>query len=603
MKHIMLLFLSEVHLNSDRTLSISLYDRPDGSQVPCVQTNESAVRYTAERLQKQGEQLDCIFYFSTKRTRETIHYMDTNGQQYAMTHEDLFLKRVRPLAADYVRIEYDETSKIDGSIHQVMEMADSIRAFMKDHHWQPQEVALHADLTGGFRHASMMMLSVMQLLKYRKIRTTDVLYSNRNEREVENVTDIYRMFNLVSGADEFVNFGSTREITAYMQGHAQTEETKNLLTTMRSFTDAVRICRTGKIAPLAHELQKALKDFEDSGAVSLQEKIFLRILEVFKSEYGSLLKDDFTRLDIIRWCVDKGYLQQAMTLCTEWIPEEIVSRKIFYPAAAIEDVCLKTKKDYQSWQQYFLIVYAPSQTAQNTISLANHHCLNLNKKAIAKKLREAVKAFYQSQDVEGVLHQYPAYAEKLRPLLEALASGPELLRQLRAGQLNVSTLQKKSRVFYLILNQIYEGSKSAPTFKQSKMHFFQHRQMKGIYNRAETFSYDIYQKLLSLEEEPAQDEQKVVVATPAAGDLKGIYCNEPEWNQRQEQYLKMRLYNIVQCGVPTRETLEILHDYFQVRRERNNINHANAEDALSTDAIKDLMLDLLQRIEENTASV
>ena len=88
---------------------------------------------------------------------------------------------------------------------------------------------------------------------------------------------------------------------------------------MRDFTDAVRICRTGKIAPLARELQTALKDFEKAGAVSLQEKIFLRILAIFKLEYGSLLKEGFTNLDIIRWCVEKGYLQQSMTLCLSLI--------------------------------------------------------------------------------------------------------------------------------------------------------------------------------------------------------------------------------------------------------------------------------------------
>lgn len=298
MKHILLLFLSEIHLNSDQTLSISLYKRGDGSQVPCIQTNESAVRFTAEKLQHQGEQLDCLFYFSTRKTQEIIHYMDTAGQKHALTHEALFLKRIRPLVSSFIRIDYNEKSQTDESIRQIMEMADSVRSFIANQHWNPEEVRLHADLTGGFRHASMMMLSVMQLLKYQGIQTTEVLYSNRNEHEVEDVTDIYRMFNLVSGADEFVNFGSTREITSYMEGHEQTPETTRLLQTMRDFTNAIRICRTGQIAPLAHQLQNAMKQFEISGAVSLQEKIFQHVLEIFKSEYGSLLTANFSNLDI-----------------------------------------------------------------------------------------------------------------------------------------------------------------------------------------------------------------------------------------------------------------------------------------------------------------
>ena len=44
--------------------------------------------------------------------------------------------------------------------------------------------------------------------------------------------------------------------------------------------------------------------------------------------------------------------------------------------------------------------------------------------------------------------------------------------------------------------------------------------------------------------------------------------------------------------------MEILYNYFQIRNERNNINHANDEDSLSTEAIKDLVLDLLRRMED-----
>ena len=117
-----------------------------------------------------------------------------------MTHEALFLERIQSFAAHCVRIDYDERSQTEESIRQVLTMADTIRTFMESQSWLPEEVALHADFTGGFRHASMMMLSVMQLLKYRGIRTMSVLYSNRNEQQVENVTDIYRMFNLISGA-------------------------------------------------------------------------------------------------------------------------------------------------------------------------------------------------------------------------------------------------------------------------------------------------------------------------------------------------------------------------------------------------------------------
>ncbi|MCQ5314930.1 hypothetical protein, partial [Megasphaera massiliensis] len=62
----------------------------------------------------------------------------------------------------------------------------------------------------------MMMLSVIQFLKCRGIRKVDVLYADGNEQPVENISEIYRMFDLFSRADTFVTFGRIREIMAYL---------------------------------------------------------------------------------------------------------------------------------------------------------------------------------------------------------------------------------------------------------------------------------------------------------------------------------------------------------------------------------------------------
>lgn len=124
MKHIMLLFLSEVHLNPDRTLSFSRYKNPDGMMIYCVQANESAVRRTADVLQKQGERLDCLFYFSTKQTQEEISYIDEIGDERTMTHEALFRERVQSFAAHCIGIDYDESIRNEESIRRALSMAD-----------------------------------------------------------------------------------------------------------------------------------------------------------------------------------------------------------------------------------------------------------------------------------------------------------------------------------------------------------------------------------------------------------------------------------------------------------------------------------------------
>lgn len=658
MKHIMLLFLSEVHLNPDRTLSFSRYKNPDGMMIYCVQANESAVRRTADVLQKQGERLDCLFYFSTKQTQEEISYIDEIGDERTMTHEALFRERVQSFAAHCIGIDYDESIRNEESIRRALSMADIMGTFMEAQSWQPEDVELHVDVTGCFHHASMMMMAVMQLLKYRGVRTMSVLSSNRREQQVENVTDIYRLFNFISGAHEFIHFGNIREITAYMEGAEQTAETKRLLQTMDDFTNAVRICWTGKIMALAKELQEALNHFEKAGSVSLQEKIFLRILEVFKWEYGSLLKEDFTNFDIIRWCVEKGCLQQAMTLCSEWLPGEIVGRHIFYPVKdSIIAECNRQKANYQTWQQYFLNDFAVGQGEEKEASKEDHEAPQKEERSEQtdrerreQRMHTMVRVFECTGKFSSVSKFFSDEAEPFKPLLEELNAGHRALYDLKRDLLTVGQLKEKLPRIHTTLWAMYRQAAEDPDFTRTAEDYFKTREMGDVYEFLKMAPYELFQILLQspeggeddlpseenaatemVETNPSSTADEtlgddVILADhenseddvipkksrldealgkgipsgsnePSEGYIFGIYCEDDNWNNRQANYL--RLMNNGEAGYvrPARATLEILYNYWQIRIERNNINHANDQGSLPTEEIKDLVLDLLRRME------
>ena len=658
MKHIMLLFLSEVHLNPDRTLSFSRYKNPDGMMIYCVQANESAVRRTADVLQKQGERLDCLFYFSTKQTQEEISYIDEIGDERTMTHEALFRERVQSFAAHCIGIDYDESIRNEESIRRALSMADIMGTFMEAQSWQPEDVELHVDVTGCFHLASMMMIAVMQLLKYRGVRTMSVLSSNRREQQVENVTDIYRLFNFISGAHEFIHFGNIREITAYMEGAEQTAETKRLLQTMDDFTNAVRICWTGKIMALAKELQEALNHFEKAGSVSLQEKIFLRILEVFKWEYGSLLKEDFTNFDIIRWCVEKGCLQQAMTLCSEWLPGEIVGRHIFYPVKdSIIAECNRQKANYQTWQQYFLNDFAVGQGEEKEASKEDHEAPQKEERSEQtdrerreQRMHTMVRVFECTGKFSSVSKFFSDEAEPFKPLLEELNAGHRALYDLKRDLLTVGQLKEKLPRIHTTLWAMYRQAAEDPDFTRTAEDYFKTREMGDVYEFLKMAPYELFQILLQspeggeddlpseenaatemVETNPSSTADEtlgddVILADhenseddvipkksrldealgkgipsgsnePSEGYIFGIYCEDDNWNNRQANYL--RLMNNGEAGYvrPARATLEILYNYWQIRIERNNINHANDQGSLPTEEIKDLVLDLLRRME------
>lgn len=587
MKHIMLLFLSEVHVKN-HILSDSVYHMSDGTVFHCVQTNESAVKAVAHELKKKGERLNCIFYFLTKKAKQPILFLYQNQQQI-MTHAEVFLQRVSSCADTFQSIDFDEDSTTDDSIRQIIKMADKIETFIKEERWDPEDVQLHADMTGGLRHASMMMLTVMQLLKYKGIHTTEVDYSNWKGEKIENVTEIYRMFNLISGADEFVNFGSVKEIDTYMQWHTMSHEMKKLLQAMHEFTDTIRICRTGQIKKSVANLRNTIDAFQSSDSGILQERIFKRILEIFKLQYGSLLTGSFTDIDIIRWCIDKGYLQQAMTLCTEWLPTEIIRRKIIYTTPDIVARCEKDKKSYHSWQLYFLVQFnlSISELESNvSIDIASP-------KEIGMSLRKMFSSYLEKRSDPRYLVTSSPYGRYATPFFDEMECHPHILDEITEKVISSGELQEQTPILCQMTQYIYTSLRQKSGYKKSFSQFLRSLSKNKIISMIITFPNKPLIDILKIKNtrivHPA-DSRKINWADC-------IHCDDSKWNTRQKVYMNLLTYQVAFSDISTADMLSILYHYYHIRTGRNSINHASDEVLLSTDEITDLMRTTLQEIE------
>ena len=69
MKHFVLFFLSDIHLGKTGQFIESPYESYDRKRkYQCIQTNESAIDYLMDYL---GNNLDGLYYFSSKKTKES----------------------------------------------------------------------------------------------------------------------------------------------------------------------------------------------------------------------------------------------------------------------------------------------------------------------------------------------------------------------------------------------------------------------------------------------------------------------------------------------------------------------------------------------------
>lgn len=314
-KNILLLFLSDVKRNSDGIISEKIFNNVEGE--PSLTTSESAVRYL---LQKNP--LDKIFVFASKKVREPIDGME-------QTHLDFFIERIKKFwsDADCEVYNYDETTGGEGNLRSVAEMAGLIQKFAAG-----KKVTLHVDLTGGMRDVNMMMLDLTRLLDYSGLKIGRLLYSNLGKKKVEELQNIYDLFQLMAGVEEFVNFGSVTALKSYYRGKNLSEPLKKLFDAMETFAEAIKLCHYGQFRTAIINLHDAVHDFDKHLSADVEDVLMARLIGRIKDDYHHIIVNrELDDAAVIRWCLNHDYLQQALTLYTERIPEYLGVKGILLP--------------------------------------------------------------------------------------------------------------------------------------------------------------------------------------------------------------------------------------------------------------------------------
>ena len=286
-----ILFLS-MYNNTSRETE---YACPDGSFVSGEQTNDAPVRYL---LQKH------------RGVREIICIMTRQAQASIWEHFQDVVKKASP-KAEITPINYEE----DESFHE-----KAIPAILEHIH---QDDRIVLDVTGGFRNANMYLLLLSRVLSYKGIRTVGAVYSNFRTTRVEDISHLIELFDLVGGMQELTSFGSVKTLRAYYDrqtGRNQPRDGKisALLTAMERLTETITLCRTRQVEERLGEFNQAL-----SGAEGCEDPLMRTLLPVFHEKFGRNL----TTPGLIKWCVENGMIQQALTIYKERIPTYLIRER------------------------------------------------------------------------------------------------------------------------------------------------------------------------------------------------------------------------------------------------------------------------------------
>lgn len=294
--------------------------------------------------QKEQGTLDKIIMLCTSKTLEKVAEVPIGTEKiYDISPIDYFKDQIR----DYMRpdtddeelfqaIEVDLTSPYRG-IQSVITTLRSIKATHED-----QTLNLYLDTHGGLRGIQRIMEATVSLLKSEDIDVREayaVEYSDNGTKSIVSETENMKIYDFVSGVNEFFSCGRADTLMKYKENLEQTHEAKKESSSKNIFTKeenqlitAISDVATGiqwcsipafdqgikdlqKIFPETSESTAKNTSTESSDTKNIDKGSYLDIYRTnIQKDYSTLLKKDHTVLDEIEWCINKGFYQQALTL-------------------------------------------------------------------------------------------------------------------------------------------------------------------------------------------------------------------------------------------------------------------------------------------------
>jgi len=353
---------------------------------------EAVTKYIINKLQNENKTLDYIFAFVKNEDLERGNY-------------EKFKNIFPQIPTDYIVLNND---LIKENLSLAPEMLDKIIDYKNSVN---DDINISINLSDGFEFNSVIN-SLIQLIKYNDLKISCLTYANTKiyPHTIEEVSEITDINSLINGADEFFSLGSSDKIQEFFAQNASNENITNLIEKMAGLSETLKVCGSyNAVQKAAKDLADAVVDYEKSldvklnnlldktqklsaelkncenfetaedvlkklndaieeykealnkkEPVNVNEYYFSKLLPKIKYEYDAILPKENLKqspIDIIRWSIKTGFIQQAVVFFTEWIPEFLVNEKYIEVNKNIMEECQRKGQNFSSWTVHFFRAY------------------------------------------------------------------------------------------------------------------------------------------------------------------------------------------------------------------------------------------------------
>lgn len=365
---------------------------------------EPVPKMLAEVLSKDGKKLDYIYILNSWLTENKKLFV-SNDESKNVYYSNEY--------KEYTAFEYfnercasliDNENIINISLEKVkdkVEVSQALYDFTNQliELTKDSTINLYVDIHGGLRDSFTVVDSVLMLMKNMynvnlvdmySVKQTDV----KTDYEVVSVKDEYTIYDFVGGMHEFLSFGHSNGLENYTRSRLSEsngivqKNNRSLVEAINTFSDGISLNKveyfTNNLKKLADKLKIKESSENTNGVEESNKGYFDTVKELIVNNYivdlkkiesnGSesiqynLLTDAMDYLPAqLKWCLDKGLLQQALTLIESEACPTLRSNGIFYNENNEQDMPedlddakierYKNKKDkecFDNWVRYSL---------------------------------------------------------------------------------------------------------------------------------------------------------------------------------------------------------------------------------------------------------
>lgn len=325
-----------------------------------------------EIIVRKGVVPDQIIVLCTKETlqKESFYLSDDPEHELQYSAYDFYKERISRYLPEEKRDIFScidiDVSNINLGIINAANLIINKKAEIEKNYGEGNqtEVKLWIDTQGSFREIILVMNAIMNLLKMQKISIAGIFSAQFNKKSnpasiIREQTENYRIFDFVSGMNEFIMYGRAVQLNNYYRNNCSDHLIINILNAMKKVADSIQMCDPGGFLEYKKQLRTAISEYEKQQK-DISKELFAIFIHEVKDDYGVLLKDECTNIDIIDWFYRKQFYQQALTFIESKIPSELCEKNIIrfiYNKDRIYELKRDDRKGFEDDDNYLLFQF------------------------------------------------------------------------------------------------------------------------------------------------------------------------------------------------------------------------------------------------------